>query len=89
MAKATAGLDAVSNALKQYQKVDYELTYYEQHSLGTVSTAQAISYVGLTFAGKVYWGAGIDEDIIKSSILALVVAVNRLGRKAPCKTLNK
>ncbi|MGI6449236.1 MAG: 2-isopropylmalate synthase [Desulfitobacteriia bacterium] len=82
-------LDAVSNALKQYQKVDYELTYYEQHSLGTVSTAQAISYVGLTFAGKVYWGAGIDEDIIKSSILALVVAVNRLGRKAPCKTLNK
>ena len=34
--------------------------------------------VGITVEGNKYWGVGIDEDIIKSSINALVVAVNQL-----------
>ena len=37
-----------------------------------------MSYVGITCQGKMYWGVGIDDDIIKSSINALVVAVNQL-----------
>ena len=39
---------------------------------------KAMSYVGITCQGKMYWGVGIDDDIIKSSINALVVAVNQL-----------
>lgn len=73
-------LDAVSEAIKEYLKIEYELTNYEQHSLGKGSSAKAMSYVGLTRNEKIYWGAGIDEDIIKSSIKALMTAVNRLGR---------
>ena len=37
-----------------------------------------MAYVGITYQEKMYWGAGTDEDIIKASINALVVAVNRM-----------
>ncbi len=69
-------LDAVSNALKKYFGVNYVLSGYEQHALTRGSTSQAISYVGVERDGRVYWGAGVDDDIITSSIRALVSAVN-------------
>ena len=37
-----------------------------------------MSYVGISCNQTLYWGVGIDEDIIKSSIEALCVAVNKL-----------
>ncbi len=71
-------LDAVSNALKQYFNISYELSVYEEHSLSRGSSAKAVSYVGISCNNRLYWGVGIDEDIIKSSIEALCVAVNKL-----------
>ena len=71
-------LDAVSNALKQYFNISYELSVYEEHSLSRGSSAKAVSYVGISCNGIQYWGVGIDEDIISSSIDALCVAVNKL-----------
>ena len=71
-------LDAVSNAFKQYFNISYELAVYEEHSLSRGSSSKAVSYVGINFHGTMYWGVGIDEDIIKSSIHALTVAVNHL-----------
>ncbi|WP_138493697.1 2-isopropylmalate synthase [Paenibacillus pinistramenti] len=71
-------LDSVSNAFKAYLDVDYELSFYEEHSLGRESSAQAIAYVGLSTGGKVYWGAGIHPDIIQASVHAMLVALNRL-----------
>ena len=72
-------LNAVNHAIKKYFNLDYALDVYEEHSLSKRSDAQAISYVGIKPAGqeKLYWGAGTDDDIIKSSIDALVNAVNR------------
>ncbi|MDC7302557.1 2-isopropylmalate synthase [Agathobacter ruminis] len=71
-------LDAVSNTLKQFFDVSYELSTYEEHALSHGSSSKAIAYVGITCNGKNFWGAGMDEDIIKASIRALVVAVNKL-----------
>lgn len=71
-------LDAVSNAVKSFFNLDYVLTGYEQHALTGGSRSQAISYVGVEKNGRTYWGAGIDDDIIKSSYYALVAAVNNL-----------
>ena len=71
-------LDAVSNAFKQYFNISYELAVYEEHSLARGSSSKAVSYVGINYHGTMYWGVGIDEDIIKSSIHALTVAVNHL-----------
>lgn len=70
-------LDAVSNALKEILGTHFVISCYEEHSLSTGSNSKAITYVGITDQdGGVYWGAGIDEDIIKSSINALVSAIN-------------
>ena len=64
-------LDAVSNAIKHYFDVSYELA-----SKG--SSSRAVAYVGVICNKKRYWGVGIDADIIKASIQALVVAVNKI-----------
>ena len=58
--------------------ISYELSTYEEHALSHGSSSKAIAYVGITCDGKNYWGVGMDEDIIKASISALVVAVNKL-----------
>ena len=71
-------LDAVSNAVKEQFNLDYVLTGYEQHALTDGSRSQAISYVGVESGGKTFFGAGIDDDIIKSSYKALTSAVNNL-----------
>ena len=77
-ANGNGRLDAVSNTIKQYFGISYELSVYEEHALSKGSSSKAMSYVGITCQGKMYWGVGIDDDIIKSSINALVVAVNQL-----------
>ena len=71
-------LDAVSNAIKQYFNISYELTFYEEHSLTRGSSSKAVAYVGIICKGKTFWGVGIDADIITSSIEALIVAVNKI-----------
>lgn len=71
-------LDAVSNTIKQYFGISYELSVYEEHALSQGSSSKAMAYVGITYDNKMYWGAGMDEDIIKASIHALTVAVNKL-----------
>ncbi len=75
-------LDAVSNAIKQYFGISYELSFYEEHSLTKGSSSKAVAYVGVLREGKMQWGVGIDADIIKASIEALIVAVNKLDELA-------
>ena len=71
-------LDAVSNAIKQYFNISYELSFYEEHSLTKGSSSKAVAYVGIICNGKTLWGVGIDPDIIRASIEALIVAVNKI-----------
>ena len=81
-------LDAVSNAIKQYFNISYELTFYEEHSLTKGSSSKAVAYVGVICKGKTFWGVGIDPDIIKASMEALTVAVNKIdeiGSAKACK----
>ena len=81
-------LDAVSNAIKQYFNISYELTFYEEHSQSKGSSSKAVAYVGILSKGKTFWGVGIDSDIIKASIEALIVAVNKLeelGNSKSCQ----
>ena len=74
-------LDAVSNAIKNYFGITYELSVYEEHAISKGSASKAAAYVGIVYDGKFYWGVGIDEDIIKSSIAALVSAANKLTKE--------
>lgn len=77
-ASGNGRLDAVSNAIKQYFNISYELTFYEEHSLTRGSSSKAVAYVGIICKGQTFWGVGIDADIITASIEALIVAVNKI-----------
>ena len=77
-ANGNGRLDAVSNTIKQFFNISYQLTSYEEHALTQGSSSRAIAYVSITSNGNVYWGVGIDEDIIRASIQALCVCVNKL-----------
>ena len=77
-ANGNGRLDAVSNVIKQFFGISYELSVYEEHSLERGSSSKAVAYVGILHEGKHFWGVGIDEDIIGASIHALTVAVNQL-----------
>lgn len=70
-------LDSVSNALKKHFGITYKLTEYQEQAMSSGSQSNAIAYVSINYNDKMYWGAGIDPDIIKASINALAVAVNR------------
>lgn len=71
-------LDAVSNALKKHFGAEYVLKKYEEHALERGSRSKAAAYVGVEKGEKTYWGAGVDEDIIRASLSALVSALNNL-----------
>ena len=76
-ANGNGRLDAVANALRQYFGIEYELSDYGEHALTGGSTSKAVTFVGIIYDNKKYWGVGFDEDIIKASIDALVSALNQ------------
>ncbi len=73
-------LNAVSNALKKVYGLEYDLDTYEEHALEKSSSSRAIAYVGVRSrkTKQLYWGAGVDVDIIRASISALQTAVNNM-----------
>lgn len=77
--KGNGRLDAVSNAVKSYLNVEFTIETYTEHALENGSASQAVSYVGISDKnGSMFWGTGIDNDIITSSAKALVSAVNNM-----------
>lgn len=77
-AQGNGSFNAVSNALKKAYGLDYSVVTYTEHALEKSSSSRAIAYVGIesSIDGKLYWGAGVDADIIHASIDALVTAIN-------------
>ena len=73
-------LDAISNALKSYKKTEYLLEVYTEHSMQEKgSGSMAVSYIGIKGKdNKMYWGAGMDTDIIHASTTALLHAFQNM-----------
>ena len=66
-------------ALQRHSDMHYSIITYQEHALNVGSNSQACAYVGVQEPnGTITWGAGIHEDIITASVLALISAVNRL-----------
>ena len=78
-ARGNGRLDAVSNALQKNLGISYSNLTYNEHALEIGQSARAIAYISITGEdGKIFWGAGMDTDIITASIQALVSAINRM-----------
>ena len=76
-AEGNGRLNAVSNALKKAFNLKFDLVTYQEHALTQSSSSKAIAYVGIRKPdGSLAWGAGVDPDIIRASIDALVTAIN-------------
>lgn len=72
-------LDAVSNAVRSYLGLDFTINTYTEHALEVGSSSKAVSYVEiLSGSGDSFWGVGIDNDIITSSIKAFISSVNNM-----------
>ena len=75
-------LNAVARALSNFLNLEeYTLESYTQHALEGKSDSLAASYVSINGRGQSFWGAGVDHDIIISSVKALVSAVNVMIRE--------
>ncbi len=71
-------LDAVSNAVRSFTKLDFSINGYSEHALEQGSSSQAVSYVEIKSGSRSFWGTGIHTDIITSSIKAFVSAMNNM-----------
>ncbi len=71
-------LDAVANAIREGLGIVFSDLTYEEHALTKGSSARAVTYLSIACEdGRRVWGVGIHDDIIASSINALIAAVNR------------
>jgi 2-isopropylmalate synthase len=66
----------------QGQGIEVKLYDYVEHTMSAGSNAQAAAYVELDIHGQRLWGVGIDGDISRASLKAIVSAVNRWVRAA-------
>ncbi|GAA2349760.1 2-isopropylmalate synthase [Streptomyces cuspidosporus] len=60
--------------------VDVRLLDYSEHTLSEGAGSQAAAYIECAIDGKVLWGVGIDANIVRASLKAVVSAVNRATR---------
>ncbi|MEU4895446.1 2-isopropylmalate synthase [Streptomyces sp. NPDC044780] len=60
--------------------VDVRLLDYSEHTLSEGAAAQAAAYIECAIDGQVLWGVGIDANIVRASLKAVVSAVNRARR---------
>lgn len=71
-------IDAISHALGKYLGRELNISLYQQHALEQTTSAKVVTYIGLTSGNTVAYGTGMSGNFTKSSLRALMSAVNRL-----------
>ena len=64
------------------QDFDVRVLDYAEHALSSGGDAVAAAYVECLVRDTIYWGVGIDANIVTASLKAVISAVNRAGRPA-------
>ncbi len=75
--KGAGMLEAFVDALKSTFGMDLQILEYGEHALSQSSSADAVTYLQLKYDGRRYTGIAIDEDIVTSSVNALLNAVSQ------------
>jgi len=72
-------IEGFCNAIQKHMGVSFEVAGYSQHALGYGTKSRAITYVSIKDnGGRVFYGAGLSSSISKSSIKAIISAINRI-----------
>jgi 2-isopropylmalate synthase len=70
-------LSAAVSALQQHYGRAIAIEDYHEHTLGKRSDSRSVAYICCTDAnGKRAWGVGIDSDVTRASLQALLNAAN-------------
>ena len=76
--RGSGRLDAVANALRKHCNLTFDIVDYNESSLTRGSTSKAVSYVQVNDCiNEDRFGVGVDDDIMASSIKALISSLNR------------
>ncbi len=62
---------------------DVRVLDYAEHALSSGGDAMAAAYVECLVRDTIYWGVGIDANIVTASLKAVTSAVNRAGTPQP------
>ncbi len=72
-------IDAFIHGIEKRFEIQLEIVDYREHSMEYGTKARAISYVQIADSeGGMYFGAGTSSNITKSSLRAVVSAVNKI-----------
>jgi 2-isopropylmalate synthase len=63
--------------LAQERGWDVRVLDYAEHALSSGGDAIAAAYVECAVGGQIYWGVGLDPNIVTASLKAVISAVNR------------
>jgi len=69
-------VDAFCDGMRQ-AGADIRVLDYSEHALSAGGDALAAAYVECEIAGEIVWGVGIDPNIVRASLKAVVSAANR------------
>lgn len=74
-------ISSLANALSS-MGVDFEVQDYKEHAIGKGTSVKAVSYIECTAAGSAskVWGVGIHQDVVQSSLIALLSAASNVSR---------
>jgi 2-isopropylmalate synthase len=72
-------IDAFIHALSDVD-IEARVLDYAEHALSAGGDARAAAYVETQVDGTVFWGVGVDSNIVTASLHAIVAAVNRAAR---------
>ncbi|MFL2840692.1 MAG: 2-isopropylmalate synthase [Pseudohongiellaceae bacterium] len=71
-------LAAFANALQSTLAIEFQVQEYGEHALSQSSNAEAVTYIQLKYKNERYTGIAINEDIVTSSVNALLNGVGQI-----------
>lgn len=77
-------ISSLANALRTIG-IDLDVHDYKEHAVGRGREVKAATYIECTAAGteQRVWGVGIDEDVVQSSLFALLSAASNVSSGVP------
>ncbi|KAI0522245.1 hypothetical protein F5B22DRAFT_466761 [Xylaria bambusicola] len=83
-------LSSMVAALKEVG-VDLDINDYKEHAIGEGGNVKAASYIECkhTHSNQIVWGVGIHEDVVQSSLVALLSAASSFVTSRPTSPILK
>jgi 2-isopropylmalate synthase len=73
-------IDAYMDALRKHTGIDLKVVDYREHSVGLGNDASAVAYLETRLPdGRSVFGVGMNSNIVKASLMAIVSAANRVA----------